>query len=42
MSSVGRRIRERRLELGLSQRELATDGLSNAYLSRIEAGQRTP
>jgi transcriptional regulator with XRE-family HTH domain len=39
---IGERIRERRIEAGLSQRELATDGVSNAYISRIEAGLRVP
>ena len=41
-ATVGERIRERRLELGLSQRELATDGVSYAYISRIEANERRP
>jgi transcriptional regulator with XRE-family HTH domain len=40
--SVGERIRARRLELGLSQRQLSEPGLSYAYISRIEADQRTP
>jgi transcriptional regulator with XRE-family HTH domain len=39
---IGERIRECRIEAGLSQRELATDGVSNAYISRIEAGLRVP
>lgn len=39
---VGERIRERRLELGLSQRELSAPGVSYAYISRIEAGFRRP
>lgn len=30
-----------RLELGLSQRQLASPGISSAYISRIESGQRT-
>jgi transcriptional regulator with XRE-family HTH domain len=42
MSSVGDRIRGRRLALGLSQRELATAGLSDAYISRLEANTRHP
>lgn len=40
---TGRRIRELRLAAGLSQRGL-TDGLervSYAYVSRVEAGERT-
>jgi transcriptional regulator with XRE-family HTH domain len=42
MATVGDRIRERRLELGLSQRELAGKGASYAYISRIEANTRVP
>jgi transcriptional regulator with XRE-family HTH domain len=30
------------LELGLSQRDLAGPGVSYAYISRIEAGERRP
>jgi transcriptional regulator with XRE-family HTH domain len=41
-SSCGERLRSRRLELGLSQRGLAEPGVSNAYISRIEAGTRIP
>jgi transcriptional regulator with XRE-family HTH domain len=41
-SEIGSRIRARREELGLSQRELSVPGVSYAYLSRIEAGSRTP
>jgi transcriptional regulator with XRE-family HTH domain len=41
-SAVGTRIRERRIELGLSQRALAEPGLSYAYISRIESGKRRP
>jgi len=40
--SVGQRIRRLRLERGLSQRELQSPGVSYAYISRIEAGARTP
>jgi transcriptional regulator with XRE-family HTH domain len=40
--TVGQRIKRLRLERGLSQRELAEPGISYAYLSRIEAGQRQP
>ena len=39
---VGARIRQKRQELGLSQRELAAPGVSYAYISRIEAGFRRP
>lgn len=38
--TVGERISERRRELGISQRELACDGDSYAYISRLEANQR--
>ena len=41
-SSVGERIRERRLALGLSQRALAGEGVSYAYISRLEANDRRP
>jgi tetratricopeptide (TPR) repeat protein len=40
--AVGRRIRGARERLGLSQRDLSFPGCSPAYLSRIEAGTRTP
>jgi transcriptional regulator with XRE-family HTH domain len=40
--SVGARLRRLRLERGLSQRELASPGVSYAYISRIEAGTRQP
>src|SRR5919198_897187 len=40
--TVGERVRRLRLERGLSQRELSEPGISYAYLSRIEAGQRAP
>ncbi len=39
---TGRRLKARRLELGLSQRELASKTVSYAYISRVEAGQRVP
>ena len=42
MSTVGERTRERRVELGLSQRELASQGVSYAYISRLEANARRP
>ena len=42
MPTVGERIRERRLALGLSQRELACEGVSYAYISRLEANTRQP
>ncbi len=40
--AVGRRIRERRVELGLSQRAISEPGISYAYISRVEAGARNP
>jgi transcriptional regulator with XRE-family HTH domain len=41
-AAVGRRIKEARIEAGLSQRQLAFPGCSAAYISRLEAGDRTP
>jgi transcriptional regulator with XRE-family HTH domain len=40
--AIGRRIHQRRIELGLSQRQLSGPGVSYAYISRIEAGARRP
>jgi len=40
--SVGERLRRLRQERRLSQRELASPGVSYAYISRIEAGTRQP
>src|SRR2546428_8489403 len=40
--SVGQRLKRLRLDRGLSQRELSSPGVSYAYISRIEAGARTP
>jgi transcriptional regulator with XRE-family HTH domain len=40
--SIGARLRRLRLERNLSQRELASPGVSYAYISRIEAGARRP
>ena len=42
MATVGERIRQRRLELGLSQRELVSEGVSYAHVSRLEANERQP
>jgi transcriptional regulator with XRE-family HTH domain len=42
IATVGDRIRQRRLELGLSHRGLACDGVSPAYISRLEANMRQP
>lgn len=41
-AAIGARIRDRRLALGLSQRDLSTRGTSYAYISRIETGTRRP
>lgn len=40
--NVGARVRRLRLARGLSQRQLAASGVSPAYISRIESGQRVP
>lgn len=40
--SVGKRIKRLRLERGLSQRAVTGPGVSYAYVSRIESGQRDP
>lgn len=42
VETVGERLKRLRLERGLSQRELASPGVSYAYISRIEAGTRQP
>jgi len=39
---IGDRLKRLRLARGLSQRELSAPGVSYAYISRIEAGARTP
>jgi transcriptional regulator with XRE-family HTH domain len=41
-TAVGRRLRRARVAAGLSQRQLAEPGMSYAYYSRIEAGDRLP
>ena len=40
--TVGERVRRLRKERGLTQRDLSGPGVSYAYVSRIEAGQRQP
>ena len=40
--AVGQRLRASRLAAGISQRELAGDSCTTAYVSRIEAGVRVP
>jgi len=44
MATVGERIKRLREEAGMSQRELTNglDRVTYAYVSRIEAGTRTP
>src|ERR1700704_2933447 len=39
---VGQRLKRLRLARGFSQRDLSSPGVSYAYISRIEAGARTP
>jgi transcriptional regulator with XRE-family HTH domain len=39
---IGERLKRLRLSRGLSQRDLSSPGVSYAYISRIEAGARTP
>jgi tetratricopeptide (TPR) repeat protein len=39
-AAAGRRLREAREAAGLSQRQLAFEGCSAAYISRLESGQR--
>lgn len=42
MSSVGERIKERRLDIGWTQDQLCTKaGLSNSFLSELENGKRS-
>src|SRR5277367_5104629 len=40
--TISERLKRLRLERGLSQRALATRGVSYAYISRIELGDRVP
>jgi transcriptional regulator with XRE-family HTH domain len=40
--SIGVRLKRVRLKRELSQRELETEGVSYAYISRLEAGVRQP
>jgi transcriptional regulator with XRE-family HTH domain len=39
---LGQRLKRLRLARGLSQRDVSSPGVSYAYISRIEAGARTP
>jgi transcriptional regulator with XRE-family HTH domain len=40
--STGQRLHRLRVERGLSQRDLSSPGIPYPYISRIEAGARTP
>ncbi|MFF9378222.1 helix-turn-helix domain-containing protein [Streptomyces griseoluteus] len=40
--SFGRRLRQLRQERGMTQAELSAPGLSTAYISRLESGERPP
>lgn len=40
--AFGRRLRQLRVQRGLSQSELAGDEVSASYVSRVESGQRSP
>lgn len=40
--TIGERLYRLRIAGGLSQRSLAEPGISNAYISRIESGDRVP
>jgi transcriptional regulator with XRE-family HTH domain len=40
--TIAERLRRLRLEQGASQRDLSAPGITYAYISRIEAGARTP
>jgi len=42
LESIGQRLQRLRIERGLWQRDLSSPGISYAYISRIEAGARTP
>jgi transcriptional regulator with XRE-family HTH domain len=41
-ATVGDRIRQRRIELGLSRRALSAEGVTYAYISRLESNERRP
>jgi transcriptional regulator with XRE-family HTH domain len=42
MPSIAERVRDRRLALGLSLRQVACEGVSASYISRLEKGDRQP
>lgn len=41
-AEIGRRIRKRRLELGMTQGQVASDRFSKAYISILEIGRTLP
>jgi len=42
MSTFGERLRQLRLDAGLSQTALAVEGISGSYISLLESGRRSP
>jgi transcriptional regulator with XRE-family HTH domain len=42
VAGTAKRIRKRRVELGISQRQLAFPGCTYAYISRLESATRVP
>lgn len=42
IETIGQRLKRLRMERGLSQRDLSAPGCSYAYISRVEAGFRSP
>lgn len=42
MTTIAKRVRQRRLALGLSLRQVAGEGISASYISRLEKGDRRP
>src|SRR4051795_2416008 len=42
VETIGQRLKRLRAARGFSQRDLSSPGVSYAYISRIEAGARTP
>ncbi len=42
MATIAKRLHERRLALGLSLRQIACEGVSASYVSRLEKGDRHP
>jgi transcriptional regulator with XRE-family HTH domain len=42
VETIGERLRRLRTERGLTERDLVSPGVTNAYVSRIETGGRNP